>query len=94
MPDQIAFLLEHRKRTIGDEPIDLGTISEFLYVGEPGWDVGEQTISGSPDLLAEKLNEFGAMGVSHVQVRFRNVPPGAPRPARRLPPGLAPHLQR
>lgn len=72
MPDQIAFLLEHRKQSIGDEPIDLGTISEFLYVGDPGWDVGEQTVSGSPDLLAEKLNEFGAMGVSHVQVRFRN----------------------
>ena len=72
MPDQIAFLLEHRKRTIGDEPIDLGTITEFLYVGDPGWDVGEQTLSGSPDVIAERLNEFGAMGVSHLQVRFRN----------------------
>jgi probable F420-dependent oxidoreductase len=72
MPDQIAFLLEHRKKTLGDEPIDLGTITEFLYVGEPGWDVGEQTLSGPPDLLAEKLNEFGTMGVSHLQIRFRN----------------------
>jgi probable F420-dependent oxidoreductase len=72
MPGQIAYLLEHRKRTVGDEPIDLGTISEFLYVGEPGWDVGEQTISGPPDHLVERLNAWGAMGVSHVQVRFRN----------------------
>jgi hypothetical protein len=72
MPGQIAFLLEHRKRTLGDEPIDLGTISEFLYVGDPGWDVGEQTLAGSPDMLAERLNEFGAMGVNHLQVRFRN----------------------
>jgi probable F420-dependent oxidoreductase len=72
MPGQIAFLLEHRKQTIGDEPIDLGTITEFLYVGDPGWDVGEQTLSGSPDLIAERLNEFGAMGVSHLQIRFRN----------------------
>ena len=72
MPDQIAFLLEHRKRTLGDEPIDLGTITEFLYVGDPGWEVGEQTLSGSPDLLVERLNEFGTMGVSHLQVRFRN----------------------
>jgi probable F420-dependent oxidoreductase len=72
MPAQIAFLLEHRKRTRGDDPIDLGTITEFLYVGEPGWDVGEGTLSGSPDLIAERLNEFGAMGVSHLQVRFRN----------------------
>jgi probable F420-dependent oxidoreductase len=72
MPAQIAFLLEHRKRTRGDDPIDLGTITEFLYVGEPDWDVGDQTLSGSPDRLVEQLNAFGAMGVSHLQVRFRN----------------------
>jgi len=72
MPSQIAYLLEHRKRTIGDQPIDLGCITEFLYVGEPSWDVGEQTLSGPPDLLVERLNELGAMGCSHIQVRFRN----------------------
>ncbi len=72
MPGQIAFLLEHRKQTLGDEPIDLGTISEFLYVGDPGWDVGEQTLAGSPEMLADRLNEFAAMGVSHLQIRFRN----------------------
>ena len=72
MPEQIAFLLEHRKRTLGDEPIDLGTITEFLYVGDPGWDVGEHTLSGSPERMVDALNEFGAMGVSHLQIRFRN----------------------
>lgn len=72
MPGQIAYLLEHRKQTIGDQPIDLGAITEFLYVGDPGWDVGEQTLSGSPDRLVEQLNAFGAMGCSHLQVRFRN----------------------
>jgi len=72
MPGQIAYLLEERKRALGDEPIDLGTITEFLYVGEPGWDVGEQTIAGSPEMIAERLNELGTMGVSHLQVRFRN----------------------
>jgi probable F420-dependent oxidoreductase len=72
MPGQIAYLLEHRKRTLGDDPIDLGTITEFLYVGEPGWDVGEHTLAGKADRIADRLNEFGAMGVSHLQVRFRN----------------------
>ena len=73
MPAQIAFLLDERARAgLGDEPIDLGTISEFLYVGSPSWDVGDQTLSGGPELLADRLNEFGTMGVSHVQVRFRN----------------------
>jgi hypothetical protein len=41
-------------------------------VGEPGWDVGARTISGPPEQLAESLNEYAGMGVSHVQVRFRN----------------------
>jgi alkanesulfonate monooxygenase SsuD/methylene tetrahydromethanopterin reductase-like flavin-dependent oxidoreductase (luciferase family) len=73
MPGHIAFLLDERARAgLGDEPIDLGTITEFLYVGDPGWDVGEQTLSGDPDHLAERLNEFGALGVSHLQIRFRN----------------------
>jgi probable F420-dependent oxidoreductase len=72
LPGQIAYLLEHRKQTVGDEPIDLGTIAERVYVGDPGWDVGEQTLSGRPDHIAERLNEFGTMGVSHVQIRFRN----------------------
>jgi probable F420-dependent oxidoreductase len=72
MPAQIAYLLEHRKRTRGDEPIDLGTITEVLYVGAPRWDVGDTTLTGPPDSVAARLNEFGAMGVSHLQVRFRN----------------------
>src|SRR5205823_1613669 len=72
LPAQIAYLLEHRGRTRGDEPIDLGTITEVLYVGEPAWDVGGHTLCGSPDYLAGRLRELGAMGVSHLQVRFRN----------------------
>jgi probable F420-dependent oxidoreductase len=72
MPGQIAFLLEHRKRTVGEEPIDLGVVTELVYVGDPGWDVGQRTLSGPPDYIAQRLNEFGAMGVNHLQLRFRS----------------------
>ncbi|HSO95590.1 MAG TPA: TIGR03619 family F420-dependent LLM class oxidoreductase [Acidimicrobiia bacterium] len=72
MPNQIRYLLEHRRRTRGDDSIDLGTITEFLYVGSPSWDVGEATLSGDPQAIADRLNEFGAMGVSHLQIRFRS----------------------
>jgi probable F420-dependent oxidoreductase len=72
MPAAIASLLEHRRQTIGDQPIDLGVIAETMYVGEPAWDVGARTMTGRPEYLADRLNEFGAMGVSHVQVRFRS----------------------
>jgi probable F420-dependent oxidoreductase len=74
MPGQIAYLLEHRHQIRGDEPIDLGaTIApEYLYVGTPTWDVGAATRSGAPDALASSLNEFGALGVGHLQLRFRS----------------------
>ena len=72
MPQSIAYLLEHRKRTRGDDPIDIGVVTEMVYVGEPGWDVGGATLSGKPDHIASRLREFGAMGVGHLQVRFRN----------------------
>ena len=72
MPDQIAYLLEHRRQVRGDEPIDLGTITEFLYIGDPTWDVGDGTLSGAPTPIADRLNDFGAMGVSHLQIRFRS----------------------
>ena len=46
-------------------------ITECIYVGDPDWDVPPGTLSGSPEQVAESLNEFGAMGVSHLQVRLR-----------------------
>lgn len=72
MPGQIAFLLEHRKTVRGDDPIDLGTITEFLYVGTPSWDVAAGTVRGKPEEIASSLREFAAMGVNHLQVRFQS----------------------
>ncbi|MBV8690987.1 MAG: LLM class flavin-dependent oxidoreductase, partial [Actinobacteria bacterium] len=73
MADAVAYLLEHRKAAgLGDAPIDIGTITETIYVGEPGWDVGGRTLSGKPDAIADSLREFRDMGVSHLQVRFRS----------------------
>jgi len=72
MPAAIAFLLEHRARTVGDEPIDLGAHSGLLYVGTPRWDVGSRTLTGDAERIADRLNGLGAIGVSHVQVRFRS----------------------
>src|SRR6476659_9958897 len=54
MPRSIAYLLEHRKQMIGDEPIDLGAISEVLYVGEPTWDVGSRTFTGDGERIADR----------------------------------------
>ena len=71
MPAQIAEVRAHRER-VGGDPVEIGAICEFLYVGEPTWDVGRGVISGSADRLAESLREFRDMGVSHLQVRFKS----------------------
>ena len=74
MPQLIAMLHEERKATHGDvggdDGVEIGAITEWLYVGTPSWDVGRPCISGSAQQLAEDLREYGAMGVSHLQVRF------------------------
>jgi probable F420-dependent oxidoreductase len=70
MPDSIAYLREHRETSRPGEPVDIGMITEHLYVGAPDWDVPKYTRTGEPDAIAESLNEYGAMGISHLQLRF------------------------
>jgi probable F420-dependent oxidoreductase len=72
MAEQVAAVLEHRRRSGREDGIDIGTVCEFLYVGTPTWDVGRGVISGAPDAIAASLREFGAMGVNHLQVRFKS----------------------
>jgi probable F420-dependent oxidoreductase len=68
----IAYLREHRDAgPLAGRPIDLGTICEPIFVGEPDWDVGPWTISGPPERIAEKIRDFKDLGISHCQVRPR-----------------------
>ncbi|MDX2546081.1 LLM class F420-dependent oxidoreductase [Streptomyces sp. WI04-05B] len=72
LPDQIARIRRLREEAAVQGPFTIGAITEPLYVGEPGWDVGRRTLSGSPEVLAESLRAYGAMGVDQIQVRFRS----------------------
>ena len=45
-------------------------ITEYVYVGDADWELPKYTRSGSPEYLVEKLNEYGAIGISHLQLRF------------------------
>ncbi|HEV8063794.1 MAG TPA: TIGR03619 family F420-dependent LLM class oxidoreductase, partial [Acidimicrobiales bacterium] len=42
------------------------------YVGQPDWDTGRYCVTGSPQELADHLVSRAAIGVTHVQVRFRS----------------------
>ncbi|GAA5006969.1 LLM class F420-dependent oxidoreductase [Streptomyces siamensis] len=72
LPAQIARLGELRAQAGIEDPLTVGAITEPLYVGEPGWDVGRRTLHGSPEVLAESLRAYRAMGVHQIQVRFRS----------------------
>lgn len=72
LPGQIARLRELRERAGAEGPFAVGAITEPLYVGEPGWDVGRRTLTGTPETLAESLRAYRAMGVDQIQVRFRS----------------------
>ncbi|MGW1716094.1 LLM class F420-dependent oxidoreductase [Streptomyces sp. NPDC002156] len=70
--EQIGRIRRMREEAGVNGPFVIGAITEPLYVGEPGWDVGRRTISGTPEALAESLRAYGAMGVHQIQVRFRS----------------------
>lgn len=49
----------------------IGHITPFLYIGEPTFDVGEATLSGSAQSIAERILAGTASGVNQLQVRFK-----------------------
>lgn len=72
LPGQIARLRQLREEAGIDDPIEIGAITEPLYVGEPDWETGRRTLTGKPDAIAESLRAYAAMGVRQIQVRFRS----------------------
>lgn len=72
LPGQIVRLRELREQAGVEGPFVVGAITEPLYVGEPGWDAGRRTLTGTPEALAESLRAYRAMGVDQIQVRFRS----------------------
>jgi probable F420-dependent oxidoreductase len=68
----LATLRRLRDELRGGAPIDVGSISDFLYVGESpsGLELPQGTVAGSADQVADYLRPFADAGVGQVQVRF------------------------
>jgi hypothetical protein len=69
-------LLNEERARVGRAPsandgFMIGHITPFLYVGKPSFDVGEATLSGSAQSIAERILEGTAAGVNQLQVRFK-----------------------
>lgn len=70
MPAAIETILTRRDETRHGQPLDIGVITEHCYVGDADWELPKFALSGIPEAIAEPLNEYGAMGVSHLQIRL------------------------
>jgi probable F420-dependent oxidoreductase len=70
LPDDIAYIKHHRDQVRPGAQPEIGYITEYVYVGEPDWDIPKYSVSGSPQRLIDSFNALGAMGVSHLQLRF------------------------
>jgi alkanesulfonate monooxygenase SsuD/methylene tetrahydromethanopterin reductase-like flavin-dependent oxidoreductase (luciferase family) len=66
MPAMIKLFRDER----GDDTGDIGAISEWIYLGDPSWDLGRPAATGSPEKIAESLRAWTSLGVNHLQVRF------------------------
>ncbi|QTD99163.1 Alkanesulfonate monooxygenase [Streptomyces cyanogenus] len=72
LPGQIARIRRLREEAGLAGAYTVGALTEPLYVGRPGWDVGRRTLAGAPEEIAASLRAYRAMGVDQVQVRFRS----------------------
>lgn len=52
------------------EAFDLGVNCEPVHIGEPGHDVPEWTLTGSPERIAERLSRYPSRGINQLQLRF------------------------
>ena len=69
--EMVDLLLATREAAGRTDPIVIGHITAPLYVGEPGWDAGPHTITGSAASIAERLVTGAPGAVNQIQVRFR-----------------------
>jgi probable F420-dependent oxidoreductase len=72
LAEKIARIRALREEAGLDGPFVFGAIAEPLYVGRPAWEVGRRTLAGRPDVIAESLRAYAAMGVNRLQVRLRS----------------------
>ena len=73
MPAAIERLRELRAAAGRDwKPFTIGAIAPFFWIGEPSWDTGDQCLAGPAEKIASYLQQYAAMGVDQVQVRFRS----------------------
>jgi probable F420-dependent oxidoreductase len=68
----VTMLREEREAVgRGADPLMVGHITPFIHIGNPDFEVGDATITGSADHVAEAILAGTAEGVNQLQVRFK-----------------------
>jgi alkanesulfonate monooxygenase SsuD/methylene tetrahydromethanopterin reductase-like flavin-dependent oxidoreductase (luciferase family) len=52
------------------DPLDIGTFTEPIHVGETTVDVPDYALVGAPEVIAERLRKYLSLGVHQMQPRF------------------------
>jgi probable F420-dependent oxidoreductase len=71
-PAQVATIKEHRRKLRGDEPIEIGANSPWLYLGRPAFEMPPGSVIGTGEAIAASLRELATMGANLCGVRFRS----------------------
>jgi probable F420-dependent oxidoreductase len=72
MASAIEFLHQRRAEQGRTGPFAVGGFAMPMYVGSPGWDLGEFAVSGSPDQLAAQIREWASVGSNFLQIKLRS----------------------
>jgi alkanesulfonate monooxygenase SsuD/methylene tetrahydromethanopterin reductase-like flavin-dependent oxidoreductase (luciferase family) len=72
--DDMVKLLQTTRERAGraHRAMAIGHITPFLYVGKAAWDIGEGTISGSPQEVGDMILAGTPTGANQIQVRFKS----------------------
>jgi hypothetical protein len=68
MPEQVAYLLEHRRKVRENEPIDITSATPWIYVGDARWELPPRALTGSPEAVAESLRGLADLGVNNLML--------------------------
>lgn len=72
MRQAIAWIRDRREQTNAGAPIDIGVNTEPIYVGDAPFEIEPFCATGSADAIAARLLRYRAIGVGHMQIRFRS----------------------
>lgn len=70
LADAYEFIRSEREAAGVVGPFTNGALCGGVYVGDPGWDIPEHTVSGPAERLARFVGKFASAGADQVQVQF------------------------